>query len=65
MKFDIAGPDLTPLVVAFAILDVIAVLALVGVVVDVAVPFFRRHRQNRQVTSEGLFPYYRRLALRQ
>ena len=63
MNFDI--PNLTPLVVAMVILDVIAVLALMGVAADVAVSFFRRHRHLRMVTSERLFPYYRRLALRQ
>ena len=56
------APDLTPFVVAFVILDVIAVLALVGVAADAALTFFRRHRAIRLGLAERVLPYYRRVA---
>ena len=61
MHSDIA-PDVTPFVVAFVILDVLAVIALVGVMVDASVTFFLRHRAIRRGLSERLLPYYRRVA---
>lgn len=56
------APDLTGFVVAFLVLDVLALLALAGVVADVVIGYFRRHRAIRHGLSERVLPYYRRVA---
>jgi hypothetical protein len=62
MNHNIA-PDLTPFVVAFVVLDLIAVLALVGVVAGSLTAFFRTHRAVRTQRHESFVPYYRHVAL--
>ncbi|MBV9831940.1 MAG: hypothetical protein JOZ82_10130 [Marmoricola sp.] len=62
MNHNIA-PDLAPFVVALAVLDLIAVLALVGVAVVGTTAFLSRHRSARVRRHESFVPYYRRLAL--
>ena len=57
------APDLTAFVVAFAVLDLIGVLAIVGVAIGASTAFFRRHRAVRVRRREAFAPYYRRVAL--
>lgn len=62
MNHNIA-PDLTPFVVAFVVLDLIGILALVGTLAGVTTAFFRTHRAVRVQRHEALVPYYRHVAL--
>lgn len=55
--------DLTPFVLTFVVLDVLATLALVGGLASVAVPFFSHHRTIRVSRHESFVPYYRHVAL--
>jgi maltodextrin utilization protein YvdJ len=62
MNHNIA-PDLTPVVIALAVIDLIAVLAVVGVVLSLTTAFFRSHRAVRVQRHEAFVPYYRHVAL--
>jgi hypothetical protein len=62
MNHNIA-PDLTPFVIAFVVLDLIAALAVVGALSGVATAFFRTHRAVRVQRHQAFLPYYRRVAL--
>ncbi len=57
------APDLTSFVVAFVVIDLIAVLAIVGVIAGTTTAFFRTHRAVRVQRHEALVPYYRHVAL--
>lgn len=56
-------PDLTPFVIAFVVLDLIAALAVVSVVTGLATAFFRTHRAVRVQQHQAFVPYYSRMAL--
>ena len=56
------APDLTPFVVAFVLIDLVAVVALVSVVLVPVVSFFARNHTVRVRKHEGLFSYYGHLA---
>ena len=62
MNHNIA-PDLTPFVVAFVVLDLIALLAIVGLLAGGTTAFFRSHRAARVQRRQAFVPYYRNLAL--
>jgi hypothetical protein len=57
------APDLTPFVVAFVLIDLLAVLAVVGVAAVPVVGFFARNHSVRVRRHEGLFHYYGHLTL--
>jgi hypothetical protein len=56
-------PDLTPFAVAIWIATAVGVLALVGVLADLAVAFVRRHHALRVRRQESVLPYYGHLVL--
>jgi hypothetical protein len=62
MNFDLM-PHLAPFVVAYAVLGLLAVLAVAGATTLAVTPFFRRHRADRLGRHEAFVPYYSRLAL--
>lgn len=62
MSHNIA-PDLTPFVVAFVVLDLIALLAIAGVLTGAATAFVRRHRSVRVQRRQVFVPSYRHVAL--
>jgi hypothetical protein len=57
------APDLTPFVVAFVLVDLLAVLALLGVATGAATAFFARHRSVRTARHQRVLPYYGHVAL--
>ena len=56
------APDLTPFVVAFVLIDLVAVLALVSVALVPVVGFFTRNHAVRVRQHQGLVSYYGHLA---